>query len=75
MRDVIRNGQDGVLIPLKDAQTLADAVVEVLADPEQARRIGVTARDRAEEYTWDCVARETADFYQELAQRKWGRPS
>lgn len=71
MHDVIRNGQDGILIPPNDAQALAEAIVEILADPERARRIGVVARERAKEFTWDRVARETIAFYQELAQRKW----
>ena len=84
MRDIIRNGQDGILIPIGtpsrgdgvgDAQALADALTGLLAEPERARQIGAAARDRAKEYTWDRVARETVTFYQELAQRKWGRPT
>lgn len=70
MRDIIRNGKDGVLIPLNDPQALADALATLLAEPERARQIGGAARERAKEYTWERVARETAAFYQELAQRK-----
>ncbi len=71
MRDILGNGQDGILIPAGDAYALADAVIKLLAELERARQIGRAARLRAREYTWERVAQKTATFYEELIERKW----
>ena len=47
---MIRDGENGRLFDFFDVQGLADTVVELLADPEQGRRLGRQARQ-------DVVAR------------------
>jgi glycosyltransferase involved in cell wall biosynthesis len=46
--DIIEDGISGRLVPCKDARTMAAAIVELLSDPEKARRIGQAARRRVE---------------------------
>src|SRR5437763_14926263 len=62
-RDIIIDGENGVLVPPGDAAAMADAVTSLLADPERAASLAVHAAATARTYTWDRVARETAAFY------------
>lgn len=43
-RDVVTDGVDGLLIPVRDAQALAEAIVRLQADPALRRRLGTAAR-------------------------------
>lgn len=54
VRDVIRDGVDGLLVPFGDVAALTDALSGLLADP--ARRAAMGAAGRAKvyaEHTWD----------------------
>jgi glycosyltransferase involved in cell wall biosynthesis len=50
IRDIIRPGRTGILVPSNDASALADALRSLLADPELARRLGEGARAEALAY-------------------------
>ena len=45
--DMMTSGVDGLLVPQKDEQALADAMILLAKDPEERRRLGEAARDRA----------------------------
>jgi glycosyltransferase involved in cell wall biosynthesis len=54
---MVRDGETGYVIPPGDADGLANRLHGLLADPEQARRMGAAGRTRAEQlFTWDHVA-------------------
>ncbi len=65
--ELVRDGVDGRLVPVGDADALAAAVAGVLGDPEGRRQMVVTARRRVEEeYAWvSCVGR-TEGLYGEF---------
>jgi glycosyltransferase involved in cell wall biosynthesis len=46
--DIIRDGLDGRLVPIQDADVMSQAIVELVLDPEKARRMGQAARRRVE---------------------------
>lgn len=46
-REVVREGENGLLVPVGDAQGLADAVARILGDPSTAERMSVRARAMA----------------------------
>jgi glycosyltransferase involved in cell wall biosynthesis len=46
--DIIRDRIDGRLVPIQDAAAMSQAIVELLQDPEQARRLGQAGRKRVE---------------------------
>ncbi|MBW3578440.1 MAG: glycosyltransferase family 1 protein [Actinobacteria bacterium] len=48
--ELVEPGVTGLLVPPDDPEALADAFRRVLSDPEEARRFGVGARDRALAY-------------------------
>jgi glycosyltransferase involved in cell wall biosynthesis len=43
--EVIRDGITGLLVPPRQPAALAEAILEVLADDERARALGLAARD------------------------------
>jgi len=45
--EAVKHGRNGLLVPLGDAQALADAIVELLTDREKARRMGEEGRRMA----------------------------
>jgi glycosyltransferase involved in cell wall biosynthesis len=73
--ELIRPGETGMLAPYLDTKGMADAVCELLADPDTAARLGRQARKfTAESMDRDTlVAREQADYERLLAQ--WPRRS
>jgi glycosyltransferase involved in cell wall biosynthesis len=47
-RDVVAPGEEGLLVPARDATALADAIEALVADPALRARMGARARARAE---------------------------
>ncbi|MCD6336528.1 MAG: glycosyltransferase family 4 protein [Candidatus Latescibacteria bacterium] len=43
--EVIQDGQSGLLVPPRDSEALAEAVLDMLAHPDWSRRMGSTARE------------------------------
>ena len=48
--ELIRDGQDGLLVPYRDTAAMADAIGAVVADPALADRLGRAARARVLEF-------------------------
>jgi len=66
-REIVRHGENGLLVPLKDAAALAEAMGRLLADPELCRRMGERGRDIAvREFSVSQVVGETMAIYREL---------
>jgi glycosyltransferase involved in cell wall biosynthesis len=63
MHDII-DGQNGILVPPGDAIALADAAQRIIRNPDTARVMSAAAAQKARDYTWERVGRETAAFYQ-----------
>lgn len=48
-RDVVRDGDNGLLVPARDAEALAGALRRLIDDPAQRQRMGARGREIAEE--------------------------
>ena len=63
-REVARKGVNGILIPVKDAAALADAIRSLLADMDRMKVMGKASRKIAvEEYAAARIAAETISIY------------
>ncbi len=62
-RDVLGESGAGVLVPPGDPAALAEAVVSVLASPQELEKMGKAARARAEDFSWEGVARRVEEVY------------
>ena len=65
--EVIRDGIDGILVPPNDQHALAAAIGRVLTDPELARRLGESGRERATEFSWDSITGDLEGIYETTA--------
>lgn len=50
IRDVVQQGETGLLVPPEDPHALAKALRHLLQNPDEARELGMMARKRALEY-------------------------
>lgn len=72
--EVIRDGEQGLLVPPGDPQAIADAILAVLGDPALAVRLGAEGRRRVrEEFSFEAVVRRTQDLYRDLLASKTRR--
>jgi glycosyltransferase involved in cell wall biosynthesis len=59
IRESVRNGETGFLVPHGDVAAMADAIGTLAASPVLVRGLGDRARRFAEGFTWDHAADET----------------
>ena len=72
MHDVIRHGENGLLIPIRSPAAIAAAVDQLLASAEERARLGRAAQAEARDrYTWSRVAQPVREAY----EREAGRPA
>lgn len=68
-KDMIRDGTDGIVVPVNSVRPLADAISTLLSDPELAYEMGRNARDRVEaKHDWAKIAEGFIDIYRETLQ-------
>ncbi len=68
-RDAVEPNITGILVPPRDAVALADAIQQLLDDPERRRRMGTAARGFAErEFGLERIVDEHLAVYRALAQ-------
>ena len=67
-REVVsRNGEDGLSVPVRDSQALADAIGLLDDDRALCRKLGLAARDKAlKEFDETIVINKTLSVYEEL---------
>lgn len=69
LAEVVADGETGVLVPNEDVDALADAIVRVLADPDEARATGERARERAlARFSWQAHLDAYDALYARLAR-------
>ncbi len=68
-REICRDHVNGLLVPVRDAGALAEAMTWLLEHPEEREAMGRAGHDIvAREYSTQRIARETLALYQELLQ-------
>ena len=68
-RDAVDDGVTGLLVDPESPLAVATAVIDLLRDPERARRLADAARHRADGLGWPRIAREVEDVILRVAQR------
>jgi glycosyltransferase involved in cell wall biosynthesis len=66
-REIVEHGQNGLLVPIRDPQALADALETLVRDPALRNAMGQRGRARVEgEFSLDTVVRKTLAVYRDL---------
>jgi glycosyltransferase involved in cell wall biosynthesis len=66
-REIVRDGENGLLVPPKNPDALAEALRELIDSPERRRSMGARGRQIVKnEFSIEQVVRETMKVYDEL---------
>jgi glycosyltransferase involved in cell wall biosynthesis len=72
---VVRDGENGYLVPQGDAAALAAALGRLAAAPELRRSFGQRARQMAvEEFSWRTLARQYAALFNDIMESRLSPP-
>jgi glycosyltransferase involved in cell wall biosynthesis len=70
LEEVVRDGEQGLLVPPRDAAALATGLVSLLGDRERRRRMGSAARQRASEFDIRGAVRRMEEVYSSLLRHR-----
>jgi glycosyltransferase involved in cell wall biosynthesis len=66
---LIRDGENGVIVPPRDPDALAAGLRSVMADAPLRRRLGERAAETVRPLTWRATAERTLDVYRQAGAR------
>ena len=65
-RDIISDGENGILVPEGDIDGLAEGINRLIEDEELRKDMGRKARKKAEQYTIEYIGRQWMDLFETL---------
>jgi glycosyltransferase involved in cell wall biosynthesis len=69
--ELINSGVDGFVMPdYRDSKKLASMINDVISNPELANKIGLLARKKAEQFSWDKISEETLKVFENVSRNK-----
>lgn len=67
IKEVVVDGETGLLVPPGDPEKLGQALTQVIKDPKTAVRMGKAGRQHVlRHFTWDRIAAKTLELYRSL---------
>ena len=69
-KDLIRDGENGFLVPVDDSDALADRLTRLLENPDLMQQMGKNAAKLQAEYLPEKVNQEWADYFRKVAGKK-----
>jgi phosphatidylinositol alpha-mannosyltransferase len=67
---VVTHGVEGLLVRPKDSDALADALLQLVEDPELRRSMGAAGSQTAQRFSWQRVSQQVLSYYERLAYEK-----
>ncbi|MBA2302409.1 MAG: glycosyltransferase family 4 protein, partial [Acidobacteria bacterium] len=68
LQDVLTPGTDAVMVPRRDSQALANAIIRLAQDPAECARLGANARRTGNAYDIDLFVHKMEQLYPLLVQ-------
>ncbi len=69
-REVVRDGEEGILVPPGDAASLAAGAARVLDDAQLAKRLGEAGRERSNAFSWETVIGHLEPIYERVTHAR-----
>jgi len=70
--NVITHEVDGLLVPPKDAEILAQALISLMTDKSLRQQMGAKGKLKAKDYSWEHIARRVLSYYMRvLSEPPW----
>jgi glycosyltransferase involved in cell wall biosynthesis len=71
-REVVKHGVNGLLVPVRDAGALAEALIDLLQNPDLRSEMGVRSRTMAvEEFSMELIISQTFAVYQSCKEQQF----
>lgn len=64
--DAVKDGENGLLVPSRDSNTLAEAIIYLLENKDVREKMGKNGRKKIEDYSWKRIADMTEKVYLSL---------
>jgi glycosyltransferase involved in cell wall biosynthesis len=64
--DLVKDGQNGLLVPAEDASALAKAISDLLSDKERRNRMGEAGKKMCLPYSAEAMMEQIDDLYKDL---------
>jgi glycosyltransferase involved in cell wall biosynthesis len=71
-RELIQNGENGVLVGNRDIKALAEGLCEMIESPEKRAAYGAKAAETVRAYNSEVLAQRWTELFSELARTKQG---
>ncbi len=69
---IVTHGVDGLLVPPKDEEVLAQALISLMTDESLRQQMGARGRVKALEYSWENIAQKILNYYvRVLSEPPW----
>jgi len=69
--DIVRDGKDGFVIPIRDVEKLKEKLVYLYENPEICWKMGESAKQRVSQgFTWDDYGDKIIKLYADILNRK-----
>jgi len=75
--ELIRDGANGILVPVGDSPAMANAILQLAADDQLRRRLGKAARASLEPFSLEHQVQRVLGYYDDLLSRRgigWPTP-
>jgi len=67
--EIVKDGENGLLVPPKDPDALADAIIYLLENEDVRKKMGKNAREKVKNYSWERIAEMTEEVYKSLIEQ------
>jgi glycosyltransferase involved in cell wall biosynthesis len=64
--DVVKDGENGLLVPPNDVKLLAATIIRLLGDDDEIERMGKNGRTKIINYSWKRIAERTNVIYDDI---------
>ena len=69
-RDVVKNGENGLLVPFGDAEEFRSALLEIKSDDKLYAKLSQTSRKIADKYSWGKISAQFEKLYAKLPKKE-----
>lgn len=68
--DVVRNGVDGFVVPVRDVEAIKEKILLLYEDQERCYEMGKSAREQASKYSWDVYGERMKVVFESCRRRR-----
>jgi len=65
-KELVTESENGFIVRMKDSQDIADKIEKFLKDAELGKRMGEASRRKAEDMSWEKVAKKYVEIYKKV---------